>query len=58
LGVPFAKANVRLSALAFFAENHKKALKHSPVLERRWSAQSLTRIQLKWITGSILRNVP
>ncbi|MHB1146322.1 MAG: hypothetical protein ACYC01_01865 [Lutibacter sp.] len=37
VGVPFAKANVRLSALAFFAEKRKKALKHLP--------QSLTRIE-------------
>jgi hypothetical protein len=39
LGVPFANANVRLSALAFFAVNGKKALKQMP--------QSLTQKTIK-----------
>jgi len=30
LGVPFVKTNVRLSALAFFAEKRKKVLKQMP----------------------------
>jgi len=38
LGVPFVNTNVRLSALAFFAEKCKKALKQMP--------QSLPRVGL------------
>jgi hypothetical protein len=39
LGVPFVKTNVRLLALAFFAEKRKKALKQMP--------QSLTQMAIK-----------